>query len=293
MRVLCQLLTIALAISAPGCELEPSAVISAHPDALPPTPVSTFDPAGRGTITGRVTWDGPIPTPLPFVYGVPKSDGSFDRQLVPNPNRPDIEPISRGLVGAVVFLRGVDPSAAKPWDLSPVRVEMNDRQVRVRQGDSAPGRVGFVRRGAPVEMASAEPVYHVLRGRGAAFFSLTFPDPGGPISRTFDEVGRVELSSGAGYYWASADLLVDDHPYYTLTDRKGRYTLQQVPAGAVDLVVWLPGWTVARHERDPETGLITRQSYGPPVEVVSRVAVERGKSVARDVIVSEPRSHGK
>src|SRR5262249_61652176 len=100
----------------------------------------------------------------------------------------------------------------------------------------------------------------------AAFFSLAFPDPHQPLSRSFDTPGRVELSSGAGYYWASAHLFVADHPYYTLTDPDGRVTLAQVPAGSVDVVAWLPASPVARQARDPESGLITRQTYGPPAE---------------------------
>jgi hypothetical protein len=119
-------------------------------------------------------------------------------------------------------------------------------------------------------------VYHVLRGRNAAYFSLTFPDPDQPITRTFDKPGRVELSSGAGYYWASADLFVTDHPYYTVTDRAGNFAFEQVPVGAVEVVAWLPGWEVAKQERDPESGMVVRQTYAAPKEAAKRVTVAAG-----------------
>ena len=66
-------------------------------------------------------------------------------------------------------------------------------------------------------MASAEANFHILRGRGAPYFSLAFPEAHKPLTRTFDQPGRVELSSGAGYYWANANLFVDDHQIWVFT----------------------------------------------------------------------------
>jgi hypothetical protein len=270
--------------AASGCDGEPTAASPAEPP-TPPTTATAFDPANCSRITGRVTWAGPIPPELPFLYGIPQKDGTFDVRMMPNPNRPAIDPETRAVAGAVVFLRGVNPATAKPWDLPPVRVEGADRQLVIRQGDSEPRRVGFVRRGDAVTLASAEPVFHVIRGRGAAFFSYAFPEPGKPLTRPLDRPGRVELSSGAGYYWARADLFVDDHPYYTLTDRDGGFALELVPAGAAELVVWLPGWLPARQERDPESGLIARQTYSPPVEVRTSVTVVPGQAATASLTV--------
>jgi hypothetical protein len=260
--------------AAAGCDTE--SPVEAETQPPPPALATAFDPGHCGAVTGRVVWSGPIPETPPFLYGIPKADGSFDTHLIPNPNKPDVDPTSRAVAGAVVFLRGVNPAVSKPWDLPPVRIELKNRDVAVVQGDQA-RRVGFLRRGDAVSIASAEPLFHVLRGRGAAFFSLALPDPDRPQGRTFDTPGRVELSSGAGYYWATANLFVDEHPYYVVTDRDGRFVLGRVPAGAVEVVVWLPGWTVARQERDPESGLITRQSYGPPVEVKFAATVGVGR----------------
>jgi hypothetical protein len=270
--------------AASGCDGEPTAASPAEPSAPPPT-ATAFDPANCGRITGRVTWNGPIPPELPFLYGIPQKDGTFDVRMMPNPNRPTVDPETRAVAGAVVILRGVNWATAKPWDQPPVRVEGADRQLVIRQGESGPRRVGFVRRGDAVTLASTEPVFHVIRGRGAAFFSYAFPEPGKSLTRTLDRPGRVELSSGAGYYWASADLFVDDHPYYTLTGRDGSYSLDQVPAGTVELVVWLPGWLPARQERDPESGLIARQTYSPPVEVRKSLAVASGQTATAIVAV--------
>ena len=168
------LLPLVLLVVTAGCEGEPSAVTFAEPDPpAPPPAAAAFDPTACGRITGRVSWAGPLPAAPPFIYGVPKPAGGFDIRLIPNPNRPDINEKTRAVAGAVVFLRGVNPAAAKPWGLPPVTVEMKDRNITIRQGDAEPRRVGFVRRGDEVTMVAADPFFHALRGRGAAFF--TFP----------------------------------------------------------------------------------------------------------------------
>jgi hypothetical protein len=214
-----------------------------------------------------VTWAGDLPRVPPFRVW---PDGSLDdpdraKQDEPNPNAPAIDPTGRGVANAVVFLRGLDPDRARPWDHLPARVEQRGRRFHVLQGE-ADGHLGFVRRGDPVEMVSRDKVFHSLHAGGAAFFTLPFPNPGQPRSRALVEKGIVELTSAAGYYWMRAYLFVDDHPYYTRTDSQGRFTLSQVPPGRYELVCWLPNWAEERHDRDPETALITRLHFRRPVE---------------------------
>src|SRR5581483_4426080 len=125
---------------------------------------------------------------------------------------------------------------------------------------------GFVRRGDPVTMVSRDKAFHALHADGAAFFTLTFPDPDQALERGFHERGVVELTSAAGYYWMRAYLFVDDHPYYALTERDGKFTLSGVAPGRYEIVGWLPNWNKARHERDPELTIITRWYFDPPLQ---------------------------
>jgi hypothetical protein len=277
-----RLLFLLALLSATGCGTEPPAAANTQE----PTPrPALFDPARCGRVEGRVSWDGQIFELPQFLFGVPKRDGGFDMRMMPNPNRMVIDPESRGVANAVVFLRKVDLAAAKPWDLPAVRVEMTDCNIVVKQGDSPPRRVGFVRRGESVQITATDPFFHALRGRGAAFFTYTFPEPDRPRRRTFDTAGRVELSSAAGFYWASADLFVDDHPYYTLTDCHGSFVIDNVPAGRVEVVVWVPNFMVQKQERDPESGLITRQTYAPPLERTRPLDVQAGAARQADFAI--------
>lgn len=263
-----------------GCGA-PTPAADPTPDPTPPA-ATAFDPARCGEVTGRITWEGVVPEAPSFRFGVPKAGGSFELKDIPNPNRLTVDPASKGVAGAVVWLKGVDAARAKPWDLPAVGVRFRDLQIEVTQG-AATGRVGFVRRGESVTMQSAEAVFHVLRGRGASYFSLAFPDPNKPLSRAFDTAGRVELSSGAGYYWANASLFVCDHPYFALTDRDGSFRFEKVPAGPVTVVAWHPHWHAVRQERDPETGLVSRQTYATPPEASTPATVEAGRAVTAEV----------
>jgi hypothetical protein len=266
------------ALAATGCGSEPPAGSgAAQSQASAPAGPTSFDPAACGTITGLVSWTGPIPEVTPALAVSPQADGTgYDvRELTPA-NAPRIDRFTRGVGGVVVYLREVNPVYAKPWDLPAVTVEFRDSQIQVKQG-ARTARTGFVRRGGEVTFQSAEPSFQSLRGRGAAFFALPFPDANQPLTRTFDNCGIVELTSASGLYWQSAELFVCDHPYYTVSGPDGRFEFTQVPTGKYDLVAWHPNWVPARTERNPESGQPNRLHYAPPLESSRPVGVIPGR----------------
>jgi hypothetical protein len=136
-------------------------------------------------------------------------------------------------------------------------------------------------------MVSRDPFLHCLHADGATFFTLTFPAPHASLSRRFDHKGLVELSSAAGYQWMRAYLFVDDQPYYCRADGDGTFALVDVPAGTYQLVCWLPSWLELRHDRDPETAIITRLFFRPPTERSRGVIVVPGASVEADFEFSD------
>jgi hypothetical protein len=257
----------------------------ADSSAAPPCcSASCFDADAAGRIEGRVIWAGEPPCAAPLPYRLPAglSDEASARLRV-NDFVPAIDSNSRGVTDAVVYLRGVDPHAARPWDHPHVAVEQRDLQLHVLQG-SRDGRVGFVRRGDGIDMVSREPRFHSLRAQGSAWFTLAFPDADQPLARPLDETGVVELTSGAGYYWMRAYLLIDDHPYYARTDADGHFALPSVPPGQYEIVCWMPNWRETGHDRNPDTGRVTRLSFAPPAAV--KQAVELGARQTRDVCFS-------
>jgi hypothetical protein len=261
-----------LVLLACGCDEAPP-----QPNQEPPAQAaSDYDPADTGVVAGRVMWEGAIPQVPDFSSPTYPRDYSDHKQRNwPNPNAPRVDAASRGVAGAIVFLRGVDPGRCRPWDHAPVSVVLKDFQLAVQQGDTA-SHTGFVRRGTQIDMVSRDQSFHLLQARGAAFFTLAFPDPDAPRTRRLDRAGVVEVTSGAGCFWMRGYLFVDDHPYYTRTDAQGRFRLDHVPAGTYQTVCWLPDWRAASHERDGDTCLIARLSFRPPVELKQSVTVTRG-----------------
>jgi hypothetical protein len=267
-------MALVLAAAAAGCE----EATPAPPPAGPPADNgSAFDPATAGVIRGCVTWDGAVPDVPPYLAPVsPLSEQAGGKpRSWPNPNAPVVDPATRGVAGAVVFLQGVDPRRARPWHHPLLTVEQRDFRIHVLQGDSD-RRSGFVRRGTAVTFSSIQPVLDSLQARGAAFFCLAFPIDAQPCTRMVERCGVVELSSGAGHFWMRAHLFVDDHPYFTHTDSAGRFVLEQVPPGDCEVVCWHPDWHEAGRELDADTGLITRLTFRPPATVKQAVALEAG-----------------
>jgi hypothetical protein len=275
-----------LALTALGCDAPPTsgpAVDSAHPA----SPHSSTVIPHSASLSGRVVWAGAVPPADPVTALRTGADGTLAPLARPAPNLPVIGP-DGGVAGAVVFLRGVDPAAARAWDRPPVTVEMHDERPMVRQGDGPPDTVGFVHGGDEITIVSRQSRFHSLRARGSAFWTVTLPNPDRPRARRLDQTGLVELSSGVNYFWMRGYLWVCDHPYYTQSDANGRWVLTGVPAGDYDLVAWLPDWRTERQERDPETGMIARYVFRPPFEVTRHVAVRENETATIGDIQFKP-----
>lgn len=270
-----------LAILLPlGCAESLAPPSDPTPEDLPAAFASRFDPATATMLRGRVTWDGDVPQVPPFEVPafVPEGERGKPRLWRDHPHAPAVDPDSRGVANAVVYLKGIDPTRACPWPHAAVTLEQHDRTLSVVQG-AAKSHVGFVRRGDEIEMVSRERRFHALHLNGAAFFTLAFPDPDEPARRKLTKAGHVECSSAAGYFWMRAHLFVDDHPYYVRTDRHGQFTLAQVPPGTYELVCWLPSWLEQGRDRDPETALTLRMRFRPPVTLSQRVTVPAQEAV--------------
>jgi hypothetical protein len=255
------------------------------PAPLPAAPA--FDEAASGTVAGRVVWSGELPQVPPYRAPANPVAEQHDnvKRLWANPNLPVVEPQTGGVKDAVVFLRGIDPARARPWDHPPVRVEFRDDELFVVQGDYA-GRRGFVRCGETFAAVSKRPAFETLQARGSAFFSLTLPDADQARARRLDRAGVVELSSGAGRFWMRGHLFVAEHPYFARTDAAGRFTLPKVPAGKYQLVCWHTNWHEDVREHDADSYCISRLTFRPAAAVVQEIEVRPGATGAATFTLS-------
>jgi hypothetical protein len=198
---------------------------------------------------------------------------------------PRVDPQTRAVQDAVVFLKEVDPRRAKPWDLEPVVIELRDYQFQIGQGNQVK-QTGFIRRGDEVEVVSRQEAFHSVHAEGVAFFSLPFPDCGIPSKRRLTKAGLVELTSAAGYFWMRGFLFVADHPYFARTDFHGRFQLTNVPSGTYEVICWMPNWHEDRHDRDPETCCWTRLFFRPTLGLHQSVSVVPSKTTQASFDIS-------
>jgi hypothetical protein len=246
-----------------------------------------FDPDTAGSISGKVQWVGEVPIVPPFHAKVtPRDYLCRDWRDWPHPYAPRIDPDTRGVAKAVIYLEGVDPARSRPWDHPEVKVVVEEYQFRVDQG-TVSGGVGIHRRGKALEMVSRLPVFDSIVARGSTFFSLPFPDPDKPQSRFLHHRGVVELSSGGSRFWERAYVFVDDHPYYARSDAQGRFTLDRVPAGRYRIVCWLPNWHKSDHVRNADTGEICEVFFQPPTRIEREVVVEPGARTPVELRLSQ------
>ncbi|HEY7427040.1 MAG TPA: hypothetical protein VH682_22585, partial [Gemmataceae bacterium] len=106
-RLPCPLVLLSVALLS-GCE---DIGLSPEPPEERPVEIGQdFDAATAGAIHGQVKWEGVIPV-VPS-YRAPVSPGGEHagdpRRQWPNPNTPRIDPQTKAVAGAVVFLRGVE-----------------------------------------------------------------------------------------------------------------------------------------------------------------------------------------
>ena len=178
-----------------------------------------------GTIHGQVSLQGERPEPgfLPVyknkeVCGAQIPDGSL--QLGPD----------GALKNVVVLLDGILAGKRKT---SALAVLDNSRCSFVP-------RVQTLLVGQALELRNSDPILHDAHAR--LNFRETLFNFGLPMWRRvqheFRVPGLVVVDCDVLHTWMRAYIVVTEHPYATVTDAQGRFTLDQVPAGQYTLRLW-------------------------------------------------------
>ena len=197
-------------------------------------------PAAGGSVIGNVKLTR-------RVRGVPLPSNAYQPRSV---NRHDAEG-GPEIKNVVVYLK--NPGFHSP--LPTTRTEI--RQLN----ESFTPRVLAMTRGSTVDFPNGDPFFHnVFSLSGPATFDLGRYPQGASRSRVFNKPGLVRVYCQIHSHM-SATILVLDHPYFTVPDLSGAFTLRDVPAGRYTLVGW--------HERVGER--------------VSTVQIESGRTATVDL----------
>ena len=95
--------------------------------------------------------------------------------------------------------------------------------------------------GTTLDIINSDPVLHNVHAYlndTETLFNLALPIQGYRIQRTLDVPGIVSLRCDAGHTWMSGYIVVQEHPYYSLTTAAGSYSIDDVPAGRYRLKLW-------------------------------------------------------
>jgi hypothetical protein len=187
-----------------------------------------------GTISGTVTFEGTPPEPETLIIGKDNAvcgEGQALRNQVKVGKKGELSQV-------VVFLERIDKGkawpASKSYKIDQVRCNF-DPFLQV------------VPRGASVKIVNSDPLLHNIHpfeiiGRGRrTLFNLAQPRQGQIDIKTIDATrgNVVELSCDA-HNWMSGWLYVMDHPYFSVVDEDGRFSIEEIPAGTYKLVAWHP-----------------------------------------------------
>ena len=196
------------------------------PPTEPPAPAPA-DSDARGALVGRVVFDGDIPQSQALTV-------SKDVEVCGKPEKfPEallVEP-DRGIKNAVVFLRAV------AGGISLSRPESNPT-IDQRDCVYAP-HVLLVPAGATVDIKNSDGILHNIHtySEKNPAFNTAQPKFKTVISKTFTQSEMIRVTCDV-HDWMTAWIVVQDHPYYALTDTTGAFQLSDVPPGEYELRVW-------------------------------------------------------
>ena len=222
------------------------------------TAYQVVDVQHGGTIEGSVTLSGPVPEPKGFnlitfpdpAYCGRISNGRGWRLL-----RDFVVDSHGGLKDAIVLLEGVE--VGKPFEMSVPLIEARDCLFQPF--------MTVVRNGHAVEVVNMDPVMHDIQGYE------TFPEAGarvlfntplimnhqhqrGDLNALHNHapgkslVGPIYLNKGRRTFYMQCGFhaymeswaMAVNNPYYALTDEHGKFSMENIPPGTYQLVVWHP-----------------------------------------------------
>jgi plastocyanin len=196
-----------------------------------------------GTVTGTVT--------LTTARRAPLGTSAYGRRgVAPKPSA--VGPETRKVV---IFLSGVKSSSPP----APMRVQM------VQRGEQFIPPVAAVTVGSTVAFPNEDPFFHNVfsLSRARTFDLGRFPS-GASRERSFPQAGVVKVYCDIHSHM-SALIMVLDHPWFTIPDESGTFTLPPVPAGEYTLVAWHERIGEQRRRIQVEPGGSTRATFTLPV----------------------------
>ncbi len=186
------------------------------------------------------------PLPAPEFLEVPKEHTEICGTKKRSP-RLEISP-EGGVANAVVKLEGITPkdfSIQKEFSLDQKDCEFYPHILLIPQG-------------ATLSIVNSDGTLHNVRAfneRAEMLFNDAMPKKGQVLKKRFDEPGRITVRCGI-HHWMHAVAVIEEHPYYALTDSSGYFKIEGIPEGNYKLSVWQESLGEMKKEVGPKTGFL-------------------------------------
>lgn len=136
---------------------------------------------------------------------------------------------------AVVSVEGVAPGQSKAAaEIKTKKAVMDQRNMKFNP------HVLPILVGTTVDFPNHDTTWHNVYSKGGAKeFDLGLYPPGKTRSATFDKPGVSRILCNA-HPTMEAFIVVEEHPFFSATDKSGNYRLDRVPLGSYRVRVWHP-----------------------------------------------------
>jgi hypothetical protein len=232
-----------------------------------------------GTIAGVVKFVGSLPDLVEFeVTKNPEQCGHkkrFDRLILGKNN---------GVKNAIIFLENITEGKRFPTNM---RYTINQKNCEYIP------HVQVVPVGAPLQIVNSDNILHNVHAYTYGKQARTVCNIAQPIkgqSTTLKQMqlgkrGVILTTCDAGHPWMTGNLILCEHPYYTVTDNDGKFTITDVPVGTYKIKMWHEGFKIIAVET--ENGKVKKYSFEDPYELVKEVTiVDKGKTFVSFEFVS-------
>lgn len=206
--------------------------VAACSNSSSPAPSATvIDPAVVGTITGRIVVDGTIPPEK-----VIRLDGDPKCLALANGQERRTEHVVVGDGNALqnVFVYVKEGLPARMYPVSAEPIVLDQQQCRY-----VPHVFG-IQVGQQLTIRNSDPLLHNVRAESAINqpFDVGTPIQGVEVKRTFATREVMVPIKCNVHAWMRAYAGVVEHPFFAVSDRAGRFSIAQLPAGTYTLEIW-------------------------------------------------------
>ena len=181
---------------------------------------------GVGTLKGRIVFQGKVPPPK--ILPVKRDQNICGKTFSYQPLL--VDESSGGVQYVVLSLEGLP---------APPGRESEELATFVNKDCAFHPRVRGAEVGQKLQLLNKDPMLHNthIRLGKRTFINVAQVVGGRPITKQLRDVGVMRVSCDK-HKFMEGFLLAFDHPYFSVTNERGEYTLTQIPSGTWTLTIW-------------------------------------------------------